>query len=294
VKFIEIGDQLLFVLGIQNNAANAESDFSIDVVLQYSNFTFAQDNTIAIAKKIMKTYNFNNVSMEYNVYSIRLHASNASVIFSIQGNYTDKSPIFSNNMSMEHNVSSIGLHASNASVILSTQGNYTDKSPIFANNMSIDYNFNNMSMEHNVSSIGLHASNASVILSTQGNYTDKSPIFANNKSIEYNFNNMSMEYNVSSIGLHASNASVILSTQGNYKNNNITIIKYHQEFSIFGLSYLNSIIGLSVSGAFILMVVVIIFIVVIKKQNPFDGTIKNEIVMKQSGYCMVCQGEVPV
>jgi len=127
VTFMEIRDQLLFVLGIQDNTAYPESDFSIDVVLQYSNITFAKDNIAAIAKKVLETCNFNNASIKYNVSSIRLHASNASVIFGIHGNYTDNFPLFANNMSIEYNSILVLLIASNATIMYS---NYTDNFPM--------------------------------------------------------------------------------------------------------------------------------------------------------------------
>jgi len=165
VTFIDIGNQLLFVLGIKDSTAHPESDFSIDVILQYDNLAFAKDNIAAIAKKVMQTYNYNNVPVEYKVRDIRLHASNAAVIFGIYGNYT---------------------------------------------------------------------------------------------------------------------------------NNTATNIKYHQELSIFGLSFLHSIIGLSVSGAIILIIIVIIIATSMKKQPLSHHTTQNEIVTNESGYCIVCQGEVAV
>ena len=166
VTFMEIRDQLFFVQGIQDNTAYPESDFSIDVVLQYSNFTFVQDNIAAIAKKVMETCNFNNVSIKCNLSFIRLHPSNASVIFGIYGNYTDAKiqaetnnfPIIGNNVSIEYNSTSILLNTSNASIINAT---YTDTLPIIGNNVSTEYNS---------ISILLNTSNASVINAT---YTQK-------------------------------------------------------------------------------------------------------------------------
>jgi len=220
VTFMEIGDQLLFVLGIQDSTAHPESDFSIDIVLQYDNLTFAQDHITTIAKKVLQTYNFNNMSMEYNVSSILFHSSNASVIFGIYGNYTDNFPILTNNVSIEYN---------STSIIFNTTTHIPTTTP------------------------------------TYSNYTD-------------NFNNASFEKNSTSMHMNTSNANSAAKTE---------------DISIFGLSFLHSIIGLSGAGVVLLIVIAIIISVIMKQKKHTEGYGKA-LIKAGSGYCIVCQGEVAV
>jgi hypothetical protein len=88
-SWIQIHGHILIVLGIANDAMYADSDFSLEIYLQYNNLTFVQENVALVASKVLQIYNVNNLTMQYNVTRMRLHATNASVIFNIHGMYTN-------------------------------------------------------------------------------------------------------------------------------------------------------------------------------------------------------------
>jgi len=89
VSYMEIHGRTLIVLGIADDAKYPESDFSIEVYLQYDNSTFVQENVALVAQNVLEIYNVNNLTMEYAVTGMRLHATNMSVIFNIHGMYTN-------------------------------------------------------------------------------------------------------------------------------------------------------------------------------------------------------------